>query len=92
MSISQDKPHRRHANGYGVSFWKGNTASNEEEADRAVVYCGAPGTPYPEFVFSLPSQRHEMETLERAFIKVFVSGAYSAKAEIRNVLGVPESR
>jgi hypothetical protein len=88
MTITNDKPHRRHGNGYGVAFWKGNVASNEEEADRAVIYSGAPGMPYPEFNFELPAQLHEMTKMEAALQKAFASGVYAGKAEVRKVLGV----
>lgn len=84
-----EKPHHRRLDSHGVAFWKGNAASNEDNADRAVVYCGSPGMPYPEFEFKLPDQRYEMERLERGLMKAFERGVYSAKAEIRSVLGVP---
>ena len=92
MMITADRPHRITGTGYGVAFWNGNTASNEAEATRAVVYVGHPGMPYPEFKFDLPAQRVEMEQLTRAFMKIFESGVYAGKKEVRDVLGITERR
>lgn len=85
--ITNDKPHHRYGNGYGVSFWRGNSASNEESATRAVVYTGAPGMPYPEVKFSLPDERRKMEDLERMLHKAFAAGDAHARDDIRRVLG-----
>lgn len=92
MTITADTPHRIRDTGYGIAFWNGNMASNEAEATRAVVYVGPPGMPYPEFKFDLPAQKVEMEQLTRAFIKIFESGVYAGKKEIRDVLGITERR
>ncbi|WP_454629439.1 hypothetical protein [Bradyrhizobium cenepequi] len=86
--ITSEKPHRRNGRGYAVAFWKANMASNEDDADRAIVYAGPPGMPYPEIEFRLPEQRPHMEKLERMLSKVFDRGIEAAKAEIRGVLGV----
>lgn len=88
MTITDLKPHRRQARSHGVAFWNDNTASNEEEANRAVVYTGPPGMPYPEFTFKLPDQRRDMEKLESMLMKAFSSGIYAGKEEIRDALGI----
>jgi len=90
MTITDAQPHRRYGSGYGVSFWRGNTASNEKDADRVVVATGAPGMPYPEMHFSLPAERHEFENLERMLEKAFAAGDANARQEIRSALGVPQ--
>ena len=87
--ITEQKPHRRYGNGYGIAFWSGNGASNEESANRAVVYTGAPGMPYPEMQFSLPDEQRRMEDLERMLQKAFAAGDAHARKEIRDALGVP---
>src|SRR5690349_13436730 len=84
--ITKEKPHRRYGNGYGVAFWRDNSASNEEGANRAVVYTGAPGMPYPEMSFLLPEQRRQMEDLERMLAKAFAAGDASAREDIRKCL------
>ena len=86
---TNEKPHRRYGNGYGLVFWNDNTASDEDGATRVVVYCGPPGMPYPEFEFKWPEQKFDVEKLERALQKAFQRGVAAAKEEIRNVLGVP---
>lgn len=86
--ITDEKPHRRHGNGYGVAFWRGGSASNEESADNATVYTGAPGMPYPEVHFSLPAELHQMQNLERMLAKAFASGDAHARQEIRDALGL----
>lgn len=86
--ISNEKPHRQHAEYYDVAFWNGNSASNEDEATRVVVYTGSPGMPYPEFEFKWPEQKHEVEKLQHALGKAFKRGIWVAKKEIRDVLGV----
>jgi hypothetical protein len=86
--ITELKPHRRYGNGYGVVFWCGGTASNEESATHATVYTGAPGMPYPEKHFDLPAERYEMESLEHMLQKAFAAGDAHARQEIRDALGV----
>lgn len=88
--FSTDKPHRRHTEYSGVVFWDGNSAGNEDNATRAVVYTGAPRMPYPEFEFEFkwPEQKAEVEKLERALGKAFERGVSAAKKKIRDVLGV----
>lgn len=88
--FSDEKPHRRHTEYSGVAFWKGNSAANEDDADRAVVYTGPPGMPYPQFEFKWPEQRHEVDKIEAALYKAFERGRWSAKKEIRDVLGINE--
>lgn len=86
------KPHHRRERSHGVCFWNGNTAGNEDNATRAVVYLGPPGMPYPEFEFAWPEGRHAVEKFERALGKAFDRGVYAAKKEIRDVLGVKDPR
>lgn len=86
--ITLEKPHHRHALSHGVAFWAENTASNEDDATHAVVYCGTPGMPYPEFEFKWPEQKSEVEKLECALGKAFDRGVYAAKKQIRDVLGI----
>ena len=86
--ITNDKPHHRYGKGYGISFWRDGTASNEESATRAVVYTGPPGMPYPEIKFSLPNECRKMEDLERMLQKVFQAGDAHARQEIRHALGI----
>lgn len=86
--FSNEKPHRRHTAYSGVAFWNGNSAGNEDDATRAVVYTGSSGMPYPEFEFKWPEQKAEVEKLEQALGKAFERGVYAAKKEIRDVLGV----
>jgi hypothetical protein len=90
--MNAEKPHHRQTRSHGVCFWNGNTAGNEDNATRAVVYLGPPGMPYPEFEFKWPEQKYEVEKLERALLKAYERGIYAAKQEIREVLGVRESR
>lgn len=87
--ISELKPHSRHGNGYGVTFWCGGSASNEEGATSATVYTGVPGMPWPEVYFKLPDERLQMENLERMLQKAFAAGDAHARQEIRDALGVP---
>lgn len=89
-AITNSKPHHRRGNGYGVSFWAKGAASNDESADNAIVYCGPPGMPYPEFRFKLPDESFEMQRLEHALTRAFKAGDHHARAEIREVLGVRE--
>jgi hypothetical protein len=86
--ITNEKPHHRYGNGYNVSFWRGNTASNEESATRAIVYTGAPGMPYPDVKFSLPDERRKMEDLEQMLQNSFAAGDAHARHEIRRALGI----
>lgn len=87
-NITEEKPHRRYGNGYGVVFWRDGTASDEENANRATVYTGAPGMPYPEVHFSLPSEEYQMQNLERMLAKAFAAGDAHARQEIRDALGI----
>lgn len=89
MPDFSENPHHERENGYGIAFWKDNTAANRDTANRAVVYTGPPGMPYPEFTFSLPNQRHDMEKLISALQKAFAAGIYAGKEEVRRALGVP---
>lgn len=86
--ITNEKPHRRYGNGYGVAFWRNNSASNEESANRAVVCTGAPGMPYPEISFAIPGERAKMADLERMLQNAFSAGDAHARQEIRDALGI----
>jgi len=90
--ITDEKPHRRYGQSYSVCFWKGNSASDEDNATRVRLEVGAPGMPYPTFEFEWPGQKFELARLEDALAKAFERGTSAAKKEIRDVLGVRDPR
>lgn len=87
MTFTDEKPHRRGPIHCQTIFWNDNTASNEDDATRAVVTIGPSGI-WGEFEFSWPREKYEVEKLERMLQHAFEYGKLAAKKEIRDVLGV----
>lgn len=84
--ISDDNPHRIYGEGYAIAFWRGNSASGQNDADRADVSKQV-HTYHVLASFKLPEQKDKLQHLRWLLDHVFEVGRQNAKAEIRKVLG-----
>lgn len=88
MIGDDDDPHTERAGCWQTVYWRNNVASGAREADRANVQVFWPGSGYCSVIeYDLPKEAHDLESLRRAFARIFTQGKAARSAEILALLG-----
>jgi hypothetical protein len=80
--------HREHKHGLEIAYWRDNRACDKSEAQRCVVAPTSGNGWFRPFVFELPAESGDLESLLMLAESVEGFGAATARAEIRQALGV----
>jgi hypothetical protein len=91
MAIASSLSHREYFPSYCLVFWKGNTASNNRDADRTdiEVFAGAFG---PAKLSFTRDEGSRLETTRRMLDLAFAAGESASKKQIRDLIGVKDQR
>ncbi len=89
--LSETFKHRRRELTHEVSFWNGNSASDEAGATHAAV--AVKGRVYcRQLSFKWPEEKASVDALETMLRRAAEHGREAAKREIRDVLGIKQQR
>ncbi len=91
--ITETNPHREYFETHQRVYYKGFTAAGKAQADRVELQQHHPGHGMVRLAeFEWPRQEHDLDRLVSALDRAYAAGKAAKAQELRQALGIPESR
>ena len=95
--MDKDDPHtvrfpHGHSPAWQVVYWRGNTASGANDADRAVLEIFTPSFGYTRVKeYHIPDVSNELPTMLTALDRAHAAGMSARSYQLRRILEIPQN-